>query len=483
VRRSFLLTLVGIVSLYFLFLYGLTDVGMLGPDEPRYASIGREMAFTGDWVTPNLWGRPWFEKPVLLYWITGAGFSLGLDEELAPRLPVALLSICFLVFFQWRLSREFGSRAAWYAATILATSAGWFAYSHLCVTDVPMAAFFGAAVILLLPWVRDGNRNVVFPAGACLGCAMLAKGLVPAVLFAPLLWFGRRRWRDLFAFGCFAVLAAAPWYILCTLVNGPMFVEEFFWKHHFARFASESLQHVQPFWFYGPILLAGFVPWSPLLLTMFSRKQYSDKRRLFLLLTVLFGLLFFSVSTNKLPGYLLPLFPPLAALAGIRLAEMKSARPPLVLAAILLLVIPVAAAILPDAVRAGLSRSVLPVFPWWVFPPTAVAAVLVWWFELNRKRDLAVLTLVIGVTAGVVYLKATAFPVLDKEVSVRSFWREHSVRIEHVCIDQAHRNVVFGLNYYAFEPLPTCQDEPRPFRVWQKDAEPPTLLTLPSYHK
>jgi 4-amino-4-deoxy-L-arabinose transferase-like glycosyltransferase len=58
-----------VIALFFLYFFGLGRTGLLGPDEPRYAAIGREMAQTGDWVTPRLNGQPWFEKPALLYWI------------------------------------------------------------------------------------------------------------------------------------------------------------------------------------------------------------------------------------------------------------------------------------------------------------------------------------------------------------------------------------------------------------------------------
>ena len=61
-----------------LYLADLTGMGIVGPDEPRYAAIGRAMAQTGDWVTPRLWGMPWFEKPALLYWMTATGFTAGL---------------------------------------------------------------------------------------------------------------------------------------------------------------------------------------------------------------------------------------------------------------------------------------------------------------------------------------------------------------------------------------------------------------------
>src|ERR1700683_5866073 len=88
-----------IVGLFFLYFFGLTRTGLGGPDEPRYAAIGRAMAATGDWITPRLWGAPWFEKPAFLYWMTAAGFKAGLGADLAPRLPVAVLSVLLLGFF------------------------------------------------------------------------------------------------------------------------------------------------------------------------------------------------------------------------------------------------------------------------------------------------------------------------------------------------------------------------------------------------
>ncbi|MCP5110117.1 MAG: glycosyltransferase family 39 protein, partial [bacterium] len=112
----------GAAVVYFLFFSGLSDTGLLGPDEPRYAAVAREMADSGDWVTPRLWGETWFEKPALLYWMTAAAFRLGLGEELAPRLPVALMGLAFLVFFFLWLRREFSAKAGWYASAILATS-------------------------------------------------------------------------------------------------------------------------------------------------------------------------------------------------------------------------------------------------------------------------------------------------------------------------------------------------------------------------
>src|SRR5439155_15705536 len=98
------------------------------------------------WITPRLWGQPWFEKPPLLYWMTGWAFRLGFGGDLAPRAPVAALSALFLGFYYWILRREFGSRAAWISSAALATSAGWLAFSYVATPDLPMSAMFSAAM-------------------------------------------------------------------------------------------------------------------------------------------------------------------------------------------------------------------------------------------------------------------------------------------------------------------------------------------------
>ena len=135
----------------------------------------------------------------------------------------------------------------------------------------------------------------------------------------------RHRIRDLALVFAAATLIAAPWYVLVTLRNGAPFLEEFFWKHHFGRFLSSALQHGQPFWFYVPVLLAGLFPWTPLLALLFSARLFQDRRAQFLLAWFAWGFLFFSVSRNKLPGYLLPLLAAAGRADGDRAAEAARA--------------------------------------------------------------------------------------------------------------------------------------------------------------
>ena len=468
-----------IPSFYFLFVFGLSAAGLIGPDEPRYASIGREMAVSGDWITPRLWGETWFEKPPLLYWMAATGFRAGLGTELAARLPVALTGIAFLIFFFVLLRREFGELPAFYSTVILATSAGWIAFSHAAATDLPLAATFGASVLLAMVWLRRQSKRALIGSGVLLGLAILAKGLVPLVLTVPLFWFGRRRVRDLALFVAVAVAAAAPWYVAVTLWHGSEFINEFFWKHHFERFASESLQHVRPFWFYIPVLLAGIFPWTPLLMLL-ARRVDRDIPRRFLTAIVVFGFVFFSVSTNKLPGYLLPLFPPLCVLLGVALDEVKSKgrgqQQAILLAACaaLLGLVPVAGSLLPRALQSGLSRASWALSWPGIFAALALSVIV--WFAVSRRRSpLALSIIAVASVAGVIYLKIVALPQVDRTASSRGLWLEVEPVAEFVCVAGISRSWRYGLNYYAGAPFFECASETAKLQIVQQPGRRPEL--------
>jgi 4-amino-4-deoxy-L-arabinose transferase-like glycosyltransferase len=457
---------------YFLYFFGLNAAGMIGPDEPRYASIGREMASSGDWITPRLWGAPWFEKPALLYWMTGAAFRAGLSPDLAPRLPVALLSVAFLVLFCWVLWREFGCFIAWMATLILSTSAGWCLYSQSGVTDIPLSATFSAAMLLAIPWVSKRDTRLLPVAGALFGLAVLAKGPVGLILAAPL----AVRWRDLLdwlrpkiilAF----LMIAVPWYVLCYVQNGAVFLNEFFWKHNVGRFTSAELQHGQTWWFYLPALAVLFLPWSALL-PMGFRSSGGDFRRMFLLLWALWPLVFFSLSVNKLPGYILPAFPAIAALTAIGLAEARHAATWLTLSALLTVAFAIAA---PLVDIGGISRAAHAAFhPMWLVP--VLAANAVWILDKRGKRLAAVACVGCAAAAGIVYLKVE----MGRKTFARELWTAAKPHASQTCIGRLERSWRYGLNYYSIASLPDCSMDERQFEIAQTDG-PPAIRNNPRH--
>jgi 4-amino-4-deoxy-L-arabinose transferase-like glycosyltransferase len=463
---------------YLVYFYRLSAAGLLGPDEPRYASIAREMARSGDWITPRLWGSPWFEKPALLYWLEGLGFRLGLGTELAPRLPGALLALGFLIFYWFVLRREFGWRAAWMATLILGTSGFWVGYSQNGVTDIPLAVTYSAAMLLSLPWVTKRDTKNLPLAAAMFGLAVLAKGLVPLVLAAPLL-VGRhvRDWlRPRVVLPFLAV--ALPWYGLCYWRNGWTFIHEFFVVQHFSRVTSGALMHQRPWWFYLPILAAALLPWSPLFGLAATRRGWDDRRRLFLGIWALTVLVLFSISINKLPGYILPLLPATAALMALRLEEAQDARWWLAACAGLLVAFPITAQVLPVAVLTGLTQASRPTFELiWLAAP-AIAAVA-WWLDSRGRRLAGVLAVAAGAALGIGYLKNAVTPELDRSVSAHGVWTEIEARAGEVCVGDVKRNWEYGLNFYSVVPLPKCDQDPKPWRLRRAAGDRIALERVP----
>ncbi|MGA3189111.1 MAG: glycosyltransferase family 39 protein [Bryobacteraceae bacterium] len=446
-----------IVPLLILYLLDLGGVGFLSTDEPRYASIGREMARSGDWVTPRLDGAPWFEKPPLLYWMIGAGHIARLPGEWAARLPVALLSLAFLLLFFYLIAREFSPKTAIAAVTILATSAGWLAYSFAALTDLPMSALLGAAMLVTLLEKRKWSG---LAAGALLGLAVLAKAFVPLVLFAPVFLIARGK-RLAIAAGCVAV--ALPWHVLCFLRNGNAFWAEYFWRQQFSRFFTPERQHVHAWWYYVPVLLAELFPWIPCVALLAQRSLFADIRIRSLAAWLLYGFVFFSASQNKLAGYLLPLLPGMALLLALGLdhaiEDLKIAPWLLAASTASLMVLPTVVNAVPQAMLAGVGRTHI---DFSLGMPFLLIAGVVWWLSWSGKPSLAILAAGMAVVFGVAYFKGAAFPELDDRVSVRGFWRTHSADTAGACLDGVGRTWEYGLNYYAERPFSACAPDQAP---------------------
>ncbi|MBN8729395.1 MAG: glycosyltransferase family 39 protein [Acidobacteria bacterium] len=448
------------IALYFLLFHGLADVSFLSADEPRYAAIGREMAQSGDWVTPRLNGEAWFEKPPLLYWMTAAAWKWGLRDESAARFPVALVSAGFLLFFYWWLRREFGHGPAFQSASILATTVGWVVYSNVAVTDIPLAVTFGAAMLLAMP-TSGGARTLPWGVGVLLGLAMLAKGLVPAVLALPLVYFHRGQWRRLVMIGVIAAAVALPWMLLATARNGGLPFEELILKHHFARFFGGEIHHERPVWFYVPVLLGGLLPWTPALVALRPRAReamgWQDERLRYFAAWAGFGFVFFSASTNKLPGYLLPILPAVAALIGLRLTWTRPLR---VAVGAMLPLLVLGAAMLPEALEDGLGRAPL---RWGNFAWMAGAAVLGSFCTPAAVAGLAL------------WAKLTVYPVLDQHLGARKVWEEIRPKAAATCVEWIGRDWQYGLDYYAVPRLPSCTEEPREWELVGEGGARPGL--------
>ena len=464
-RRWILAASLGLLGL--LYAFDSSGVGLLGPDEPRYASIGRTMAESGDWVTTKLWGTPWFEKPPLTYWLIALGHSVGLHDETAARWPVAVISAAFLILFFLELEPIFGGWTSWTAAALLGTSVMWAAYSSVAVTDVPLGATFGGAMVLGWTGLKRDDDGRLRWAGVLLGLSILAKALVGPALVLPLVWEARARLRRLLVPALLALLVAAPWYGVMLCRFGRPFWDDLIVRQHFTRFVTTSLQHVQPWWFYVPMFAGALLPWTPFLAIV----RWRDAATRFFVLWLAWGLIFFSVAVNKLPGYLVPLPPPAALLAALGWQRAAHARLVLACCVFLLALAPAVVAMLPDVLSSGFRHVSLGTIPWgWV----ALAVVPALGVPIFRHP----LDIVLAVTlaaAGLFYVKLNAWPEVDRQMTARPLWREVAPQASATCVEELPRALRYGLNYYSREVLPDCRNEDRPFKIRRDGSSAPPL--------
>jgi 4-amino-4-deoxy-L-arabinose transferase-like glycosyltransferase len=341
--------LVVMVSLF----ANLGAIGLVGPDEPRYAWIARAMAETGDWVTPRLWGAPWFEKPILYYWAAAIGFWMHLPAEWAARLPSAFASLAAAVAIGWFAWRHYGgdedlsASSVLLAPVIFSTSVAAIGFSRAATPDMLFSAAITLAMVcaasvlsragaLRTPsaartQIQNHDLLILTLWGAFLGAGVLAKGPAAVILaggavgiwaLATYQWRAAIRLAHPLAVAAFCAVAL-PWYALCARRN-PDFLHVFIFQHNFERYLTPLFQHQQPFWFFGPVTVLALLPWSAFLIAatqeamrLWREKSWTNSPGFFVACWAVFPIVFFSLSQSKLPSYILPAVPALALVTAI----------------------------------------------------------------------------------------------------------------------------------------------------------------------
>ncbi|NOX53183.1 MAG: phospholipid carrier-dependent glycosyltransferase [Planctomycetes bacterium] len=385
------------------------------PDEARNAQIALEMYQSGDWITPTRWGRPYLDKPPMLFWWVSSSFSLFGPSPAAARFPVALAGMLTVGLVYWAGRWLVGARAAWIGAGMLVMSIGFVLPARFIVHDALLTLFVAATVFALyrvaeLPTPSKKRTLGWSIAGAICGLGVLTKGpvcialSVPPLLALQWLTFGavRTRVRDWATFFLATLVVAMPWYVAASL-RSEQFIEYFLWEQNVKRFLSGA-NHPAPWWFYIPVVFAGLFPCSLLLpgLVVFLLSRSAALRRHrprglgYVTLSAVWTVLFFSLSEGKLPTYVLPAAPMFALLLGqlvdavlLKAPSGEDARLPAYLRAIrwqvpvVLIVLCVVAAIGGGIVDFLLAPDAA--IGVWISWLLAVAAAVVGWRELRPR--------------------------------------------------------------------------------------------------
>jgi 4-amino-4-deoxy-L-arabinose transferase-like glycosyltransferase len=286
-----------------------------------------------------LGGIPWLEKPPLYYWqamIAYWGFGAS---DWSARLP-SVFDGSVLVFAIYWFLRRFRSLGALDAALMLACSAGVVGYARAASMDIPLTATFVIAMLAWYAWFESGSHLHLAIFYASLALAMLAKGPVAPFLavvivgvFAAVQRDWKIGWRSLWLPGILLFcIVGLPWYILVQLRN-PQFFHFFILEHNLARFGTNVFHHPEPFWYYIPVTLLAWAPWTVFVVAALVwairqfRKPDDDELNVFLVIWIAVIIIFFSISQSKLPGYVLPAITPGILLIANYMRERFGQRP------------------------------------------------------------------------------------------------------------------------------------------------------------
>jgi len=333
------------------FIPGLGTFGLIDPSDAYYSEGAREMLEKGDWLVPLLNYQPWFQKPILNYWLIMGSYKLFGLNELAARLPAAMCGILSVASL-YALSRRFlRRRSALLSALVLLSSPLYLVVGHLSLTDMPFTLATTCAALGFLALLAGASRSVVVLSYLALALAVLCKGPLAVVLtgmVAGLYMLATCRTGAQWL-ACLAKLrllpgliltaaSALPWYISVSLATHGAFAREFFLNQNFGRFVGQENHHHPTVWYYLPFALGGLAPWSVSLFLMPGRLRRVRteirqdtlrkmiRRYSAIWLASVFILL--SLVPTKLPTYILPIAPPLAILVGSSLDTAIRLRKP-----------------------------------------------------------------------------------------------------------------------------------------------------------
>ncbi len=341
VRRSFapLFLLAGLA-----FLVGLGTPPLADADEAFYAEAAREMVESGDWLTPHYNYEPRFQKPVLYYWLSAAIFWLSGASTFAARLWAAISGVG-LVFVTASLARRwYDDDTALMAGAIVATSFGYVALARMALPDLPLALSITATIAAALMAIGERvprPRSWLLAASLSAALGFLLKGplalVLPAVVLLPIKFIERRasrlRLADIGVAAAVFVAVASPWYLAMYLEHGAAYLQGFFIGDNLERFATDRFNEPRPWWYYGPVILGGVVPWAPYAffgvgaaLRAITGRGSLGSQETRLVMWIALPLLVLTVSVGKQPRYVLPILPPVAILIARAIVERTEAR-------------------------------------------------------------------------------------------------------------------------------------------------------------
>ena len=266
-------------AIFLSFFASLSMAPLFDLDEGAFSEATREMLQSHNFITTYLNGELRFDKPILIYWLQALSVSVFGLSEWALRLPSALAATGWAWVVYRFTRRHFDAASAFWALFIMVTSLQITIIAKAAIADALLNLWIAVATLTLYDYLQNGSRRSLDITFAAIALGALTKG--PVAILVPLATYffhtlATQRWRAFFktvfdprGIAIFTLIAL-PWYIAEYLDQGMRFVQGFLFKHNLARFKGAFEGHGGTYLYYLPVLLAGLLPYTTLLLRTFG---------------------------------------------------------------------------------------------------------------------------------------------------------------------------------------------------------------------
>lgn len=325
-------------SLSYLFLIlGNGIFSLTNPDEVFYAQTAKEMVQHHSWMTPYLFDKPQFEKPIFLYWMMRIAFIIfGINGFAARFFPAVFAFLGVIATYLLCVLGSKDQKKAFITSLIVMSSLLYIGLARTVFTDMIFSVFILFSMVSFFwAYERQGRKALgillffIFSA-----LAVLTKGPLGILIPGPAVFLFLTIKKDLKFIGnkyffwglCLFILISLPWYILESIKYGRSFTHEFFYNDHIRRFLEAEHIENDKWYFYPSTMIWGMFPWSvyvAVALFYFFKKFRSHTGNLSVLLMCWMIVTFFTFqgAHSKLASYIFPLFPALAIMTGDFLYE------------------------------------------------------------------------------------------------------------------------------------------------------------------
>jgi 4-amino-4-deoxy-L-arabinose transferase-like glycosyltransferase len=350
------------------FLPGFASIQPMDRDEPRFAQASKQMLETRDFVDIRFQTEARHKKPVGIYWMqaatVSAGEALGVPEARTAiwlyRLPSLIGAVAMVLISYWALLAFVAPQYALLGAALMAASILLGVEARLAKTDAMLGACavasMGAMARAWLDWKRvlhfvPDRRNWLVFWGAT-AIAVLIKGpIVPMVWGLALIVLSLQnrsfRWFAALKPGrglLLCLIVVMPWVAAIVAKSGMAFFTESVGKDMIGKVAEGQEKHWGPPGLYLLLFFGTFWPAAPLaaMSIPFAWSRWREPTMLFLIAWIVPAWIVFEAVPTKLPHYVLPLYPAIAAVMMLALINgaLDPRRRGAVLTAALIALIP-----------------------------------------------------------------------------------------------------------------------------------------------